>query len=852
MSPVMPRLLIPFGVLLAAAVLFSAAPAQDKGDKGDKVKQLDAHGDPLPEGALNRIGSIRLRHNGGIGLLSFAADGKSLLSLGGDQTFRRWDVATGKELSRFEKKGLTIYLMPQVIERGGRFLGGGGMVVGGRMIIDQYMGEGPPSPAAYSADGKILATLDTRNAALLIDTATGKTIRKYELKENQGHSLALTTDGKVLAVSEGNGEDNYVHLWDVPGDRELPNLKLGKQRMANKLLFSDDGKMLASIMGGQIRLWDVTTGKRARLYEGHENIVTGIAFSSDGKYLASAGADGTVRVWETGSEEEVKKLAVMDKNFTSVALSADGKYVLAGSDDQHIYRWNLTNDECKPLDGHTMAVTALAVSPDGATLASADFGGGIRLWDLETCKEKNTVKQPERLHGFGVGTGEGGRSLSLWTAAGKVRHVDTLTGVERDSVKLPTDEGLLVEVAPDGSLACLISRGEEEGLRIWDGIKGQVLHTIAGHPGGTSAASFSPDSKLLVTSGADGTIRVWHAVSGKEVLHIANVNGMGVTFSPDGKLLAIQCDEDVCLFEMATGKERCRLRAPGSANSAMCFSPDSKLLTTNSGDEVIRLWDVVHGKLLRGLIGHQGSVATVAFAPRGDVLASGSSDGTVRLWKVSSGEELRSFEGHQGSVQRVVFADDGRLIISAASDNCVIVWDAASRPAVRAADPVAKKLDVAWAGLASDDGMVAFRAMSDLIGMPKETPRFLATKLQPVPVVDPAMIRQLVDDLDSKSFNLRQRATKDLEKLEGQARLALEKSLAKPPSAEAQSRIKKLLERLDGPLALAEDFRTVRAVEVLERIGTVEARDLLGRLAKGAPGARLTREASDSLARLKR
>jgi hypothetical protein len=138
-----------------------------------------------------------------------------------------------------------------------------------------------------------------------------------------------------------------------------------------------------------------------------------------------------------------------------------------------------------------------------------------------------------------------------------------------------------------------------------------------------------------------------------------------------------------------------------------------------------------------------------------------------------------------------------------------------------------------------------------MIGKPKETVTFLTAKLHRVPVIDQADIGRLVDDLDNKNFGMRQKATKDLEKLEGQARAALERALAKAPSAEAQARIKKLLDRLEAPLSLPEDLRALRAVEVLERIATPEARDLLGLLAKGATGARLTHEAAESLARLK-
>lgn len=158
--------------------------------------------------------------------------------------------------------------------------------------------------------------------------------------------------------------------------------------------------------------------------------------------------------------------------------------------------------------------------------------------------------------------------------------------------------------------------------------------------------------------------------------------------------------------------------------------------------------------------------------------------------------------------------------------------------------------------MASPDAMLAFKAMGELVSLPKETVAYLAGKLQPVQTVAPEAISKLVDDLDSDTFAVRQKANKELEKLGWQARPALEKMLAKPPSAEAQSRAKKLVEQLDGPVTLPDELRMLRAVELLERIAleriaAVEARELLGRLATGADKALLTEEAKRSLARLK-
>jgi hypothetical protein len=178
---------------------------------------------------------------------------------------------------------------------------------------------------------------------------------------------------------------------------------------------------------------------------------------------------------------------------------------------------------------------------------------------------------------------------------------------------------------------------------------------------------------------------------------------------------------------------------------------------------------------------------------------------------------------------------------------CILLSGAAFQPG----EATAKKLDRCWDELASPDAKAAFQAMGEMMELPKETVVLMAGKLQPVPTVEISIIEKLVGELDSDTFNLRQKATKELERLAGQARPALEKMLAKPPSAEAQSRAKKLLEQLDGPVTSPDELRIIRAVEVLERIGSPEARELLAKLAKGATAARLTVEAAGSLARLK-
>jgi WD40 repeat protein len=833
--------------LFSACLCASLLALDVAGAGGPKPSpRVDSQGDPLPEGALARYGCVRLRHGGEIYLLSFSADGKKLASFGGDQTLRLWDATTGKELGRFDRKGPMLF-----------FGGGGGKVIrmapgpGPALRDPRDGGDGQSFTVACSADGSVLAMVDPRNQILVFDTATGKQIRKLELRDPTGHALALSADGKLLACGEAGGEEHTIRLWDLAANKELPQMILGRQRIVSKLVFAPDGKQLAGISGAQVRLWDVTTGKRTRLYEGHDNQILAVAFSGDGQRLATAAADSTVRVWESGSEEELKKFTINDQQFSAVAFSPDGKSLLAGGSTNAVHVWDLASGQEKQLlEGHKAMVVALAVAGDGATIASASVAGEIRLWDAANGKELSQAKQPERVEVFGLHTD--GHTIVTW-APGTVRTLDLLTGAEQMSVKAPADEGLMFEASADGKLAA-VWNPQEDGLRLWDGQKGEELFKLPGHDGGVMLAAFSRDGKLLATSGGDGAVRVWKVATGKEAFQLPAIgNAGGCAFSPDGKLLALALAEgDLCLVETLTGKERCRLRAGrGGGYSALAFSPDGRLLAQTAGDEVIRVWDVLQGKLLRGLVGHQDAVATLAFSPKGDVLASGSDDGSVRLWRAETGEELRSFEGHQGGVTRVLFTADGKGVVSSGRDGCVLLWDAVVPDKAQAVGNLAvRKFDQLWADLADSDGNKAFQAIGELVGMPKEAVSFLASKLHPVQRADPTTVERWVAELDHKTFAVRQKATRELERLGGHARAALEKALASPASPEAQNRLKGLLDRLDAPASLPDDLRVLRAVEVLERIAGPEARTLLQDLAKGAPGARLTQEAGESVKRL--
>jgi hypothetical protein len=240
-------------------------------------------------------------------------------------------------------------------------------------------------------------------------------------------------------------------------------------------------------------------------------------------------------------------------------------------------------------------------------------------------------------------------------------------------------------------------------------------------------------------------------------------------------------------------------------------------------------------------------VNSVAFSPDGRTLACAEDNNPVTLYEVGTGCVRRRLAGHEGSVTAVAFSPDGRLLVSAGEDLTALVWELVGQDAAG----LTAEVGSLWEALAAPDPERAYRAVRSLAATPEKAVPFLASQLPPAPRAAGGLER-LVAALDSESFEVRQKAFRELEALDVVAESALRQALKRPVTPEQGRRLKELLETITAPVPSGERLRAIRALEVLELAGTAVARRVLESLAQGAPEARLTQGARAALQRLSR
>ncbi|MFF7727076.1 helix-turn-helix domain-containing protein [Streptomyces sp. NPDC008001] len=592
-------------------------------------------------------------HSGAVTDVAFSPDGKTLATGGSDGTARIWDSATGK--SRTTLAGHSAPVRSVAFSPDGKILATGSddRIV---RLWDVATGETrgiltghtrPLQSVAFSPDGLTLATAGGNDeTARLWDVATG-TPRTTFAAHSQVAGVTFTSDGTPFATG---GESGINQIWDVTTGRSLHSLRGKPWNNVHSLAFGPAGTSLAiGSDDGTVQLWDTTTGKARTTFTGQGAPVRSLAFSPDGKTLATSSMK-SVRLWDVATGALRTTFTDHTHPVQSVAFSPDGRSLVTGSSDGTASIWKITTGKARSaLPGRTGPVEAVAFSPDGKALATSNYDRTVRVWDMAT---------------------------------GRIRR--TLTG----------QPALVASMAFSSDGRSLATGGYDGSVRIWDIATAKTRRILPEHPAAVGRVAFSPDGKTLVTGSQDKTVRTWDVATGAErntsTRRAAPTRGEPVVFSADGKTVVTGSlpggsDRTVRVQDVATGSSTRTITTGHTARAVlMAFSPDGRTLATSSGEEslftgtydvTVGLWDARTGKARNVITGLSGNVLAMAFSPDGKTIATSSDDRTVQLWDVATGKSRTVLSDNLGRVDLLAFSPDGKTLATSGGDTGVQFWD---------------------------------------------------------------------------------------------------------------------------------------------------------------------------------
>ena len=669
-----------------------------------------------------------------ISVMSFSPDGSRVASAGPDGKPQVWDARSGRLLATLDARGVTALAVngnfavavastdgsvklfladarpallletnASAVQALAFSLSGAALAIGaadgavrlrdigsGRLLMPELrVHQAAVSALAFSADGSTLASADLDGQVQWAKTGTGAGTGRAATQRCQAsvlsvRAMAFAPDGKTLGVAGDEWAVRLLTLDPAPGPDSCRGKGLtGHTGPVRAIAFAPDGLTMATASDdGSARLWPLDGGpgrtelpatpdmpvpaELSRRIDGHTGAVLAVTFVGDpqtgARALATAGADGTARLWLP--DRLLAQLDVSKAAVRAIAYSPDGMALATADEDGGVWLFPATGRrQGQRLPGAAGKLYLVAFSPNGQTIAAAGLDGRVLLWRRD-----------------------GAQALApLVGHTGQIRAL---------------------AFAPDGKT--IATAGEDGTARLWPATGGPALALLDNMSRPLRALAYSPDSQTVVTAGTDASARLWRITGGQPIAVLAGdpagIQGghrdtvLSVAFARDGKTIGSASKDGTARLWAVNGRLQATLTAHRGPVRSIVFSPDGKTVATAGADGTAGLWQVSDGKPLARLGGHSDTVIAAAFSPPdGRLLVTASTDRTARIWAVDGGRLLGVLRGHWHYLWAAAFAPDGQTLATASEDGTARLWDL--RPERRPPDEVARQIGcrIPWA-----------------------------------------------------------------------------------------------------------------------------------------------------------